>query len=112
MRLRVIVSPRSRCSQLQRPHSNVARLVIRFSQCPRAIAAPTPVDGYVAVIRPCRRISSGPSSFSERPAPEAALVNGLAVDAWALSSDLAALTSAYDLSDPKCKEIGDERWPF
>ena len=49
---------------------------------------------YVAVFRPCRRISSGPSSFSERPAPEAALVNGLAVDARALGSDLAALISA------------------
>jgi len=36
---------------------------------------------------------------------EAALVNGLAVDARALGSDLAALTSAYDLSDPKCKEV-------
>jgi hypothetical protein len=52
---------------------------------------------YVAVFRPCRRISSGPSSCSERP--------GLAVDARAVGSDLAALTSAYDLSDPKCKEI-------
>src|SRR5580693_9200977 len=56
---------------------------------------------YVAVFRPRRRISSGPSAFSERPAPEAALVNGLVVDAWALGSDLAALTSAYDLSDPQ-----------
>ena len=30
----------------------------------------------------------------ERPVPEAALVNGLAVDARALGGDLAALTSA------------------
>ena len=31
----------------QRPHSDIARLVIRCSQCPRATTAPAPVTRYL-----------------------------------------------------------------
>ena len=43
MRLRMTASPRSRCSQIQRLHSNIARLVIQCSQCPRVITEAAPV---------------------------------------------------------------------
>jgi hypothetical protein len=60
------------------PHSPVLHDRAEQQEIKDLSAAP-----YVAVFRPCRRISPGPSSCSERPAAEAALVNGLAVDARA-----------------------------
>jgi hypothetical protein len=43
---------------------------------------------YVAVFRPYRRISSGPSWPSEHPVSEAALVNGLAVEGIHMGPEL------------------------
>jgi hypothetical protein len=68
IRLRMTASPRSRCSQIQRPHSNIARLVIQCSQCPRVITEAAP--GYNS--------------------------KWFAVDGSGFGSDLAALTSAYE----------------